>query len=113
MATCPVLAKAKLPPWRSRAYSLKFTTGQVLHFLVDEVIKLERLDDIGLELRRQEGGLDLLEEQLPDGTLELGRDGLRLHANLHLGNLLVSIGLESTSQETTESGLHKLVTDTV
>jgi hypothetical protein len=76
-------------------YSLKFTTGQVLDFLVNEVIELQRLNDIGLELRRKEGGLDLLEEQLPDGAVELGRDGLRLHADLHLWNLLVAIGLES------------------
>jgi hypothetical protein len=41
---------------------LEFTTGQVLHFLVDEVIELKGLDDVGLELGRQEGGLDLLEE---------------------------------------------------
>lgn len=80
---------------RGWAYSLKFTTRQVLHFLVDEVVELKRLDDIGLELRRQESGLDLLEEQLPNSALELRRDGLGLHANLHLRNLLGSVGLES------------------
>ena len=94
-------------------YSLKFTTRQVLHFLVDEVVELKGLDDIGLELRRQESGLDLLEEQLPNSAFELGRDGLWLHANLHLGDLLVSVGLESTGQKAAESGLHRLVTKCV
>jgi hypothetical protein len=91
------------------AYSLKFTTGQVLHFLVDEIIKLEGLDDIGLELRRQESSLDLLEEQLTDAALELGRDGLGLHADLHLRDPLGSVRLESTGQKTAESGLYMLV----
>jgi len=108
MATC--LASATLQnPIRRRggSYSLKFTTGQVLHLLVDKVVELEGLDNIGLELGRQESSLDLLEEELADGTLELGGDGLRLHADLHLGNLLSSVGLESTSEEAAESGLCK------
>lgn len=91
---------------------MKFTTGKILDFLVDEIVKLERFDDVSLELRRQEGGLDLLEEQLPDGALKLGRDGLRLHANLHFRNLLGSIRFERTSQKTAEGGLRKLAIDT-
>ena len=86
-------------------YSLQFTTRQVLDFLVNEIVKLQGLDNVSLELGRQERGLDLLEEELPNGTLELGSDGLRLHADLHLGNLLGSVGLENTRQETAESRL--------
>lgn len=92
---------------------MQFTTRQVLHFLIDEIIKLERLDDVSLELRRQEGGLDLLEEQLPNSALELGRDSLWLHANLHLRNLLGSVWFESTGQKAAESSLCKSVTETV
>ena len=54
--------------------ALQFTTGEVLHFLVDEVVDFEGLVDIGLELGREEGGLDLLEEELADGALEFGVD---------------------------------------
>lgn len=85
--------------------TLQFTTGQVLDFLVNEVIELQGLDDIGLELGRQEGLLDLLEEELADGTVELGGDGLGLHADLHLRDAALAVGLESTGQETTEGGL--------
>lgn len=85
--------------------SLQFTTGQMLDFLVDEIIKLEGLNDVSLELGRQEGGLDFLEEELANGALELGGDGLGLHADSHLGNLFGSVGLERSSQEATESGL--------
>ena len=85
--------------------TLQFTTGQVLHFLVDEVVHLEGLVDIGLELRAEESGLDLLEEELANGTLEPGSDGLGLHADAHLGNLGVAIGLQSAGKHLTESGL--------
>lgn len=34
--------------------TLKFTTGQMLDFLVDEVVQLQGLHNIGLELRRQD-----------------------------------------------------------
>ncbi|KAI6772291.1 hypothetical protein HG530_003249 [Fusarium avenaceum] len=85
--------------------TLQFTTGQVLDFLVDEVLELERLDNIGLELRRQEGLLDLLEEQLANSALELGSDGLGLHADSHLRNVALAIGLEGSGQESTECGL--------
>lgn len=47
---------------RAGAHSLKFTAGQILHFLVNEVIKLEGLHNIRLELRGEERRLDLLEE---------------------------------------------------
>ena len=32
------------------SYSLQFSSGQVLYFLVDEIVEFERFDDIGLEL---------------------------------------------------------------
>jgi len=85
--------------------TLQFTTGQVLDFLVDEVIHLQGLVDIGLELRVQEGGLDLLEEELTDGTLEFGSDLLGLHTDVHGRNTLSAIRLLGTSEHSTESGL--------
>lgn len=89
--------------------TLQFTTGQVLDFLVNKVVELEGFDDIGLELRRQEGLLDLLEEELANSAVELGGDGLRLHADSHLRDRLLIIGLEGTGQEATEGGLSSTV----
>lgn len=89
--------------------SLKFTTGQVLDFLINEVIKLEGLDDVGLELRRQESLLDLLEEELSYSALELGGDSLWLHADTHVGDGTLAIRLECTSQKTAESSLASTV----
>ena len=85
--------------------SLKFTTGQVLDLLIDKVVQLQRLDDIRLELGREEGLLDLLEEELSDRTIELGGDGLRLHADLHLRDAGLAVGLDSTGEQATERGL--------
>lgn len=85
--------------------TLQLTTRQVLDLLVDEVVHLQWLVDIGLELRAQEGGLDLLEEQLAHGTLELWHDLLGLHADVHLRHLLVVIRLNRTCKHLTESGL--------
>ena len=85
--------------------TLQFTTRQVLDFLVDEIVHLQGLVDIGLELRRQESRLDTLEEELADGTSELGSDFLGLHADVHLGNADKAIGLQCTSKHLTESGL--------
>lgn len=89
--------------------TLQFTTGQVLDLLVDEVVELEGLDDVGLELRRQESLLNLLEEELADGAVKLGGDGLGLHANSHLGDTGLAVGLQGTSEETAESGLSSTV----
>lgn len=89
--------------------TLQFTTGQVLHFLVDEVVHLQGLVDIGLELRVDEGGLDALEEELANGTLELGCDLLGLHGDVHGRDLLVVVGLEGTCKHLTESCLTSTV----
>jgi hypothetical protein len=89
--------------------TLQLTTRQVLDFLVDEVVHLERLVDISLELRVDEGGLDALEEELADGTLELGRDLLGLHGDVHGRDLLVAVGLEGTCKHLTECRLTSTV----
>lgn len=89
--------------------TLQFTTGQVLDFLVDKVLELEGLDDVGLELRVQESLLNLLEEKLANGAVELGCDCLGLHADAHIGDGSLAVGLEGTSQKTTESGLASTV----
>lgn len=39
---------------QDNGHTLQFTTRQVLDFLVNEVVELQGLDDIGLELRRQD-----------------------------------------------------------
>lgn len=85
--------------------TLQFSSGQVLDLLVNEIIELQWLDDISLELWRQELGLDLLEEELADGSIELWSDRLWLHGDLHLWHLAGSIWLDSTGQHLTESGL--------
>lgn len=89
--------------------TLQFTTGQVLNFLVNKVIELQGLDDIGLELRGQEGGSDLLEEELADGALELRSNSLRLHADPHLRDGGLAIGLQRTSQKSAEGRLSSTV----
>lgn len=85
--------------------TLQFSSGQVLDFLVNEVVKLQWLDDIGLELRRQELSLNLLEKQLADAALKLWCNRLRLHADLHVWNPSGAIRLDGTSQHLTESCL--------
>ena len=85
--------------------TLQFTTRQVLYFLVDEVVDLEGLVDVRLELGRQKSRLDLLEEELSYGTLELGCDLLGLHADVQRRNGLAPVGLFSTSKHATERGL--------
>ena len=85
--------------------TLQLTTRQVLDLLVDEVVHLEWLVDISLELGAQEGSLDLLEEELADGTLELGCNCLGLHGDAHLGDLGGAVRLNSTSKHLTEGGL--------
>ena len=85
--------------------TLQFSAGEVLHFLVDEVVHLEGLVDVRLELGGEEGSLDLLEEELADGTGELGGDLLGLHGDVHGGNLLAVVGLEGTGEHLTEGSL--------
>ena len=89
--------------------TLQFTTGQVLDFLVNEILELEGLDDISLELGRQECRTDLLEEQLADSSVELGGNSLGLHADLHFWDLLGAVGLQGTGQKFTESSLSRSV----
>jgi len=89
--------------------TLQLTTRQILDFLVDEIVHLERLVDISLELRVDEGGLDALEEELADSALEFGRDLLGLHGDVHGRNLLVAIGLEGTCKHLTECRLTSTV----
>lgn len=90
---------------KNNGNTLQFTTRQVLDFLVNEVIELKRLDDVSLELRRQESLLDLLEEQLANSALELGSNGLGLHADSHVWDRALAVWLDGTSEETAESGL--------
>lgn len=89
--------------------TLQFTARQILDFLVNKVIEFERLDDVGLELGRQEHGPNLLEKELANSAVELGGDGLGFHADGHLGNSLLAIRLKRTCQETTEGGLASTV----
>ncbi len=105
MATCRCQQSSLRASLKRGTNSLKFTTGEILDFLIDEVVKLQRLHDISLELWRQEGRLNLLEEQLANGALELGSDGLRLHADLHLRDLPGTIRLDRSRKQTAECGL--------
>ena len=85
--------------------ALQLTTGQVLDLLVDEVVEVQGLDHVRLELGRQEHGPDLLEEELAHGALELGRDGLRLHADGHLRHAGLAVRLQGAREHATEGGL--------
>lgn len=85
--------------------TLEFSAGEVLDFLVDEVVHLEGLVDVGLKLGGKEGGLDLLEEELADGAGELGGDLLGLHGDVHGGDLLAVVGLEGAGEHFAEGGL--------
>lgn len=90
---------------KNNGNTLQFTTRQVLDFLVNKVIELQGLDDISLELRRQEGLLNLLEEQLANSALKLGSNGLRLHADSHVWDRALAVWLDGTSEKTAEGGL--------
>jgi hypothetical protein len=94
---------------KNNGNTLQFTTGQILDLLINEVIKLEGLNNVGLELGGQERLLDLLEEQLANSAIELGGNGLGLHADSHLGDALLAVGLEGAGQETTEGCLSSTV----
>lgn len=85
--------------------TLQLTTRKVLHFLVDEIVELERFVDISLELRIQECGLDLLEEQLSNSSLKFWRDLLRFHRDIERRNLDVSIGLFGSCEHLAECRL--------
>ena len=90
-------------------YSLQFSSGESFDFLVDELVKLQWLNDIGLELRKEESGLDLLEEELSDRALELRGDLLRFHADFHSWHLLSSIWVDSSCKQFTERRLSSSV----
>ncbi|PWZ00343.1 hypothetical protein BCV70DRAFT_109253 [Testicularia cyperi] len=86
--------------------SLQLTTREGLDVVVDDGIERHGLDDIGLELRVHEGGLDLLEQQHAHSALELGRNGLRLERHVELRRLLgTGIGLELSGEHLDEGGL--------
>lgn len=89
--------------------TLQFSTGEILHFLVDEVVHLEGLVNIRLELWAQESSLDLFEEQLSDRALKSWCDFLGLHANVHCRNFLGAIRLLCTSKHFAESSLASTV----
>lgn len=58
-----------------------------------------------MELGREESLLDLLEEELTASAFELGRNGLRLHADSHVWHRALAVRLESARKKTAESGL--------
>jgi hypothetical protein len=89
--------------------TLQLTTREVKDLLVNEIVYPEWLVNVGLELWVEEGGSDLLEEELTDSSGELGVDGLRLHGNVELWHLLSIIWFLNTSQHLTESGLSSSV----
>lgn len=94
---------------KNDSHTLQLTTREGLHFLIDELVQLQRLDDVGLELREEESSLDLLEKKLTNGTFELWGDLLRLHADLHTGDFLITVWVQSTSEQLAESRLARTV----
>lgn len=51
--------------------TLELSTGERLDVLVDDVVELHGLDDVRLELGKEEGTLDPLDEKHANGSLEL------------------------------------------
>lgn len=89
----------------NNGHTLQFTTRQVLDFLIDKVFQLERLDNIGLELRREECLLNLLEEELADSTFKLRGNSLWFVGDIHAWHRALAVWFDGASKETAESGL--------
>ena len=60
----------RLSETENQGNTLKLTTREVLHLLVQETINLERADDVSLELRVVEHIPDLRVEELSHSTLK-------------------------------------------
>lgn len=73
-------------------HSLQFSTRKLLDFIVDDVVESKGLGDFRDKVGVQPGLVDLSVEQISDGALELGRDGLGLVAHVELGEV-VFVGL--------------------
>ena len=99
---------------KDKSHSLKFTTRQVLELLIQDSLNGQRLDDIRVELRMQEGGTDLGIEESTNTTLKLGADFLglvrdRQTRKLHMLSSLLFIALQETSEHTNKGGLTSTV----
>ena len=74
--------------------SLELSAREVLDLLVDDVLHLQRPHHVSHELRVHVSVSDLVVEELSDCALRLGRDLLRLVADVQLGHLACKWGRE-------------------
>jgi len=83
---------ARLSESQNDSNALQLTTGQVLDFLVEQNVDLERQEDLSLEQRCLPTSLELGVEKHLDRAFELGCDGLGLVGNVQLGHgVLITI----------------------
>lgn len=61
--------------------SLKFSSRKRGDILIHQHLKLHRLDDIGVELRVHERSSNLLDQEFSNATGEFGSNGLGLHGD--------------------------------
>lgn len=85
-------------------HALEFAAGEILDFLVDEIVELEGLVDVGLKLRVQERALDSFEEELADCACEFRGDLLRFHGYVEGWNTLSAVGLFNAGEHFAEGG---------
>jgi hypothetical protein len=85
-------------------HALEFAAGEILDFLVDEIVELEGLVHVGLELRVQERALDSFEEELADCAGEFWGDLLGFHGDIKGGNALGAVGLFDAGEHFAEGG---------
>jgi hypothetical protein len=85
--------------------TLQLTTREGGNGLVHDVVEVHGLENVRVELRVHERRANLLQQELANGTGELGRDSLRLERDREVLLVLLVVGLELASKELDESRL--------
>lgn len=86
--------------------ALKFTTGEVLHLLVEQGRDVKGHQDLSLEDGGLPRALELGHEEGLDVTFELGSDSLRLVRDVETGHLVsIAVRLQNTRKHLDHRGL--------
>ena len=93
-----IYADIRLAEREDDSDTLELSSRERLDVLVDDVLEVHRLDDVGLELRVHKRRLDLLEQQHADRARELGRDRLRLERHCELLAVCLDVGRVAREQ---------------
>ena len=99
----------RLAETQDKCNTLELSTREMLNFLVHQALNLKGANHVGLELWVVDHVADLAKEQLPDSAIELGADFLGFVGHVQLWDLLLSVGLQQTSQHADEGGLSSAV----